>query len=72
MEISEIYLNRLCESAELYKEVADKLGIDRIKDSASLSGALMGLDCPHTFKLYVSDENVDNPAVDEITEVFRS
>ena len=72
MEISEIYLNRLSESSELYKEVADKLGIDRIKDSASLSGALMGLDCPHTFKLYVSDENVDNPAVDEITEVFRS
>ena len=72
MEISEIYLNRLSESSELYKEVAEKLGIDRITDKASLSGALMGLDSPHTFKLYVSDEDVINPAVDEITEVFRS
>ncbi len=72
MEISEIYLNRLAESHELYNEVAEKLGIDSIKDKDSLTGVLMSIDSPHTFKLYVSDEKADNPTIDEITEVFRS
>lgn len=71
MDVSEIYLNRLMNSDELYSETAGKIGCENVTDAASLKGALMQLDQPHYFKLYVSDEKTDNPTVDEIISIFK-
>ena len=71
MDVSEIYLNRLMSSADLFNETAKKIGCDNITSSDELKSALMQFDQPHCFKLYVSDEKVDNPAVDEIIAAFK-
>lgn len=71
MEVSEIYLNRLLSSEELYGDVAGKLGIPGISGRDELAAALAEQSSPREYRLYVSDENVQNAAVDEIAEVFR-
>ena len=70
MDVSEIYLNRLFSRDELYREISVKLG-SSISDCDELSGFLMQLSSPQAFKLFVSDEKVDNPVIDEIISVFK-
>ena len=71
MDVSEIYLNRLMNSDELYREAAQKLGNENITGSSELKASLMQLSEPHCFRLYVSDEKVGNPTVDEIIGIFK-
>ena len=72
MEIHEIYLNQLFPPDELYKETANKLGCGSISGKDELMGCLMGFTEPHEFRLYVSDEDVENETVSEITDVFKT
>jgi isopentenyldiphosphate isomerase len=72
MEIHEIYLNKLFSREELYKETASKLGCGSISGKDELMGCLMSFTKPHEFRLYVSDEDVENEAVSEITDVFKT
>ena len=71
MEVSEIYLNRLQNSEELYSEVAAKLGVPGIKDGESLCAELSSRSTPHEYRLYISDEKAVNSTVDEIAGAFR-
>jgi isopentenyldiphosphate isomerase len=71
MEVSEIYLNKLLNGGELYADMAEKLGNPGVSDRKSLADALAGQDVPREYRIYVSDESVQNEAVDEIAEVFR-
>lgn len=71
MDISEIYLNRLFSRDDIYKEVAEKLGCPSVNDSLSLTGAVMKISSPHEFRLYVSDEDVENDTVAEIISTFK-
>ena len=72
MEVSEIYLNRLLNSDELYGEVAEKLGVAGISGKDELAAALAAQGNGREYRIFVSDEGVPNSAVDEISEVFRS
>ena len=71
MDVSEIYLNRLFNSDELFSETAKKLGCDNISSFDELKGILMQIDQPHCFKLYVSDEKIDNKTVEDMISVFK-
>ncbi|HRR77599.1 MAG TPA: NUDIX domain-containing protein [Ruminococcus sp.] len=66
----EIYLNRLDNSENIYKELAKKLEDGNITDRESLAGHLLSREEPEEYRLYVSDEDVQNPAVDEVIETF--
>ena len=72
MNISEIYLNKLFSREDIYNEVAKKLDCPSVCDSDSLTGAIMEISSPHEFRLYVSDEKIENETVDEIIEAFKS
>jgi isopentenyldiphosphate isomerase len=71
MEDVEIYLNRFASEKQLYAELAEKLGSDAVTDKNELAGALMNVDSESKFRLYVSNEDIPNETIDEITEVFR-
>ncbi len=71
MDIFEIYLNRLSSAEELYKETAVKLGDTGISDKELLAHFIKERQLPAEYHLYISDENIQNDAVDEITGIFR-
>lgn len=69
MEQIEIYLNKLCDSAEIYKETSGKTG-GEFTDRPGLEKWLEQQTQLPPVKLYVSDEQIDNPAVDEVIAAF--
>lgn len=70
MEDTEIFLSRLASDEKLYEETAKKLGISGISDSSSLAGAIAEKGTPASYKIYISDEQTENKAVDDIKAVF--
>ena len=71
MEEFELFLNKLFTSDEIYADTAIKLGNANITDRDSLAAFLMSLEKPAKFRLFVSDEPIDNTTVNEITDTFR-
>jgi len=70
MEDVEIYLSRLSAADKLYAETAKKLGKSEITDRFTLAGAVAGIGAPASYKLYISDEEIENSTIDEIKAVF--
>ena len=70
MEDVEIYLSRLSAADKLYADAAKKLGKDDITDRFTLAGAVAEIGAPASYKLYVSDEDIENSTIDEIKAVF--
>ncbi|MBR3282134.1 MAG: NUDIX domain-containing protein [Ruminococcus sp.] len=68
--MTEIYLNRLDNSEGIYKELASKLGAEGITDKEKLSGWLLSREEPKEYRLYISDEDIPNETIDEVTRVF--
>ncbi|MBQ9808256.1 MAG: NUDIX domain-containing protein [Ruminococcus sp.] len=66
----EIFLNKLENSEALYKELAAKLNDERVTDSDGLTGHLLSREEPEEYNIYISDENVPNETIDEITGIF--
>lgn len=71
MEEVEIYLNRFSTESQLYEELSKKLGDRNIKNKDELTGHLMNVSGECKFRLYISNEDILNETIDEITEVFR-
>ncbi len=72
MNIIEIYLNKLASAEELYKEISDKLGDSAVSDRETLKRSIDYRKVPVEYRLYISDENIFNTAVDEILDIFRT
>ncbi len=72
MDIIEIYLSKLSAAAELYSEIAQKLGDIRISSNDSLVRSIEERKEPTIYKVYTSDEDIPNVVIDEITDIFRS
>ena len=70
MEDIEIYLSRLASEEKLYAEAAKKLGDTGVKDRLTLAGAIAEKGAPASYRLYISDEELENPAIDEIKAAF--
>lgn len=71
MDTIEIFLSRLAAAKELYLEIAEKTGDDRIDSNEALKLFLEEKTSPAEYKVYISDEDISNDAIDEITEIFR-
>lgn len=70
MEDVEIFLSRLATAEKLYAETAKKLDAPDINDKFTLAGAIAEKGSPASYKVYVSNEETENAAVDEIKAVF--
>ena len=70
MEDVEIFLSRLATEKKLYEEAANKLGTADITDRFTLSGAIAEKGAPVSYKIYISDENIENSAIEDIKSVF--
>lgn len=70
MEDVEIFLSRLASGDKLYEETAKKLGCPDIKDKFTLAGAVAEKGSPASYKIYISDEELQNAVIDEIKSVF--
>ncbi|WP_296728650.1 NUDIX domain-containing protein [Ruminococcus sp.] len=70
MEDFEIFLSRLASEEKLYEETAKKLGAADITDRYTLSGAIAQKGAPASYKVYISDEDIDNSAIDDIKSAF--
>jgi len=70
MEDIEIFLSRLAAEDKLYDELAQKLGTTDITDKFRLAGAVAEKGSPASYKIYISDEELPNAAIDEIKSVF--
>ncbi len=70
MEDVEIFLSRLATEDRLYAETAKKLGITEIKDRFQLAGAIAEKGAPASYKVYISNEDTVNAAVNDIKSVF--
>ena len=71
MEDVEIFLSRLANEEKLYAETAKKLDDPDINDKFTLAGAIAEKGSPASYKVYVSNEETENAAVDEIKEHFH-
>ncbi len=72
MDTIEIFLSRLTAAKELYLEIAEKTGDDRINSKESLKLFLEEKSSPAEYKVYISDEDISNETIDEIKEIFQS
>ena len=66
----EIFLNRLDSQEDIYRLLAKKLGNEDISDKDSLSGYLLSREAPEEYHIYISDEEISNAGIDEITNTF--
>lgn len=69
METIEIYLNQLADEKSIYAELSHKTGTE-IADRESLEEYLENVSDDVRFMLYVSDEDMDDDAVADITVAF--
>ena len=72
MDTIEIFLSRRTAAKELYLEIAEKTGDDRINSKESLKLFLEEKSSPAEYKVYISDEDISNEIIDEIKEIFQS
>ncbi|WP_303823913.1 NUDIX domain-containing protein [Ruminococcus flavefaciens] len=70
MEDVEIFLSRLAPEDKLYAETAKKLGSADITDRFTLAGAVAEKGAPASYKVYISDEDIQNDTIDDIKAVF--
>ena len=70
MKDVEIFLSRLASEEKLYEETAKKLGSPDISDKFALSGAIAEKGASVSYKIYISDEDIENSAIDDIKAVF--
>ncbi|MBQ8961482.1 MAG: NUDIX domain-containing protein [Ruminococcus sp.] len=70
MEDIEIYLNRLHEEQENWRETASKLNAPQICSKETLEKWLAEHSELPKVKLYVSNEEISSPAIDQIIEAF--
>lgn len=70
----EIYLSRLSDKEELYHDTAVSLGIENTESFTAdeLRAFLSGIAEPCKFRIYISDEQLQNDTIDEITDIFRT
>lgn len=69
METIEIYLNQLADEKSIYAELSHKTGTE-ISDRESLEKYLENVSDDVRFMLYVSDEDMDNDVVADISVAF--
>lgn len=67
----EIFLNRLLSEKELFADISARMGNDSVEDRDTLAAALMNIDEPVKFRIYISNESLENDCISEITETFR-
>lgn len=70
MEDVEIFLSKLSTEEKLYAETAKKLDIPEINDKFTLAGAIAEKGAPVSYKVYISNEEMQNTAIDDIKAVF--
>ena len=70
MEDVEIFLSKLSTEEKLYAETAKKLDIPEINDKFTLAGAIAEKGSPASYKVYISNEEIQNKAIDDIKAVF--
>ena len=70
MDIAEIFLNRLSDNNEIWAEVSEKLGVEKIGCNDELTDVLMGISDKMQFRIYISDEDIPNELIDSIRAVF--
>lgn len=70
MEDVEIFLSKLSTDEKLYAETAKKLDIPEINDKFALAGAIAEKGSPASYKVYISNEEIQNKAIDDIKAVF--
>lgn len=70
MDQTEIYLNKLSSREEIYSAIAEKLGNESVCGKDELTGALMSISDDICFRLYVSNEDIENDTVREAADVF--
>lgn len=70
MEDVEIFLSKLSTDEKLYAETAKKLDIPEINDKFTLAGAIAEKGSPASYKVYISNEEIQNKAIDDIKVVF--
>lgn len=69
MDDIEIYLNRLADKNNIYAEISNKTNC-KIADSTELADYLDNLSDDANFKLYISNEDIVNDTVNEVTAFF--
>lgn len=69
METIEIYLNQLADEKSIYAEISKKTGTE-ISDVESLEEYLGNVSDDVKFMLYVSDEDMDNDTIADISVAF--
>lgn len=72
MNESEILLSRLSEKDELLSGISAVFGADKITDYDKLNTILSETSEPVLFRIYVSNENITNEAIDKIIEIFKA
>lgn len=72
MDTIEIFLSKIKDADELYLELSQKLGRDIPEGGISeLAFALSEYSEPVHFSVYVSDENIENGSLSDISDCFR-
>lgn len=74
MSDCEIFLSRLAGKDELFIKTAEKLGFEggNAVSAGTLEELLSDVSVPSQYKIYVSDENIQNDYVTEITDIFKN
>lgn len=70
MDSTEIFLNRLSSSEEIFSELTQKLD-SQISDISSLENYIVGLKGKKNYFLYVSDDKTENDTVESVISVFK-
>ncbi len=70
MDSTEIFLNRLSSSEEIFSELTQKLD-SQISDISSLENYIVGLKDKKNYCLYVSDDKTENDTVESVISVFK-
>lgn len=70
MDTTEIFLNRLSPSEEIFSEISNKLDF-QISDTVSLESFLTNLKTKTDYSIYVSDEKTENSTVESVISVFE-
>lgn len=69
MQPIEIFLSRLAEENDIFSEISRKLNTT-ITDTESLEKYLSGTESTAQYKLYVSDEKLENPVIEKVIKAF--
>ena len=70
MDTTDIFLNRLADTDEVYSTISKRIGSESITDGASLSKYLEGIDST-MFRIYLSCEDMTDTPADKALECFK-